>query len=80
MGDCTAPIGPAVTYIYKRHTDYKLWKKTTKETYTDTYISTPLPPAVEGSAATHRLDRNSEKVEVGSPFVMMSANCWEVGT
>jgi hypothetical protein len=26
MGDCTAPIGPAVTYIYRRHTDYKPWR------------------------------------------------------
>jgi hypothetical protein len=36
MGDCTGPIGPAVTYIYRRHTDYKPWRtrKTTSETYT----------------------------------------------
>jgi hypothetical protein len=75
IGDCTASIGSAVTYIYRRHTDYKPWRirKTTKETYTDMFISTP--PAVEGSAATQRLDRNLEKVKVGSPFVMMSANC-----
>jgi hypothetical protein len=26
MRDCTTPIGPAVTYIYRRHTDYNPWR------------------------------------------------------
>jgi hypothetical protein len=45
------------------------------------YIYTQHPPAVEASPEpTQRLDRNSSKDDVGSPLVMISANCWEVGT
>ena len=39
------------------------------------------PPAVEASAsAMQRLERNSWNAAVGSPLVIMSANCWVVGT
>jgi hypothetical protein len=79
MRDCTAPIGPAVTYIYrsKHITGLGIQGNYQGNLYRYVYLNTP---AVEGSAATHRLDQNSEKIEVGSPFVMISANCWEVGT
>ena len=47
-----------------------------------TYVSTSQhPPAVEAAPwSTQRLDRNSSKDAVDRPFVMMSANCWDVGT
>ena len=39
------------------------------------------PPAVEASAsAMQRLERNFWNAAVGSPLVIMSANCWVVGT
>jgi hypothetical protein len=41
IGDCTSPIGPVVAYIYRRHTDYKLWRtrKLPRKPYKYVYLN-----------------------------------------